>query len=173
MDIGHVLAFVAGLLGRVFGAGLIHFYNAAILPYLSQQTYKHITIGDTPWYVEHIGKPIDNEDTESIWSVKVSLKQLGQTISGTANSTCVSGVSPGKQVTYIVNGKFSNGVLDISFNEKDSASRNRSCFLMQVIGEGNVLEGYRLFLGRNKNDIRAIKCKWVRENQVGAVCCTA
>lgn len=167
MDISYLITFAGGVAAKMAYAGAAHLSRTAVLPYISQQTYKHITI-DGEWVLQHCGEPVDGDGLESSWTTQIDLAQSGQTISGTATAACSHGTSEGKQVTYKLKGWFSNSVLDISFIEQEVSSRNRSTFLLQVVGDGGILHGYRLFLGRNKNEIRAIACKWVRRERLEA-----
>lgn len=161
MDLTHVITFILGFLSRVLGTWFVHFFKKAVVPYIAQSTYKNVSLAGE-WRAVHLEQPTDGEKLESEWTVTVTVKQLGQSISGSANATCQKGSAKGKQVHYFLFGKISNGVLDATFHEESFDACNRSAFLLQVVGDGSVLDGHRLFLGRNKNDIRSIPCQWVR-----------
>jgi hypothetical protein len=170
--LSHLIAFISGLLGKIFGSWFIHLFSSAILPYISQQTNPHICIADK-WTVKHLGQPTDGDGLQAEWKVLIDLKQHGLSVYGNAIAECTKGTSTGKTVDYSASGTFSNNVLDLTLAEKGNSHRNRSIFMLQLIGEGNKLEGYRLFLGRNKNDIRAIPCVCVRSNYAEFDCGTA
>jgi hypothetical protein len=168
----HALAFSAGLLGKVVGSGFLHFSNSTLLPYISRQTNPHIRI-EGKWKVRNLGQPTDGDGLQAEWNLLIDIKQNGLSVNGSATAECVKGSSKGKIVDYKASGTFSNNVLDLTLLEKGDSNRNRSVFLLQVVGEGNKLGGHRLFLGRNKNDIRAIPCEWVRSNYAESECGTA
>jgi hypothetical protein len=64
-------------------------------------------------------------------------------------------MSEGTVVQYRADGRLSTGVLDLPFEDSD-----RSTFLLQLVDADSTLEGHRVFLGRNRNQIRSIPCKW-------------
>jgi hypothetical protein len=157
----HWISFFEGIVASMLAAWFVKIFSDGILPYFQRVLYKQIeTDGD--WIVRHTADPVDGDGLESLWTLRSSLKQAGQTISGTAHATCIRGSSNGKQVSYKVRGRISNGVVDMTFIEASASSRNRSVFLLELIGDGACLTGYRLFLGRQNNEIRAIRCEWAR-----------
>jgi hypothetical protein len=125
------------------------------------------------WKVNHIGDAIDGDELEASWSIEVVLKQAQSHLSGTATARCISGSSAGHNVSYNVRGVFAASIVDVAFQEASLSSRNRSVFLLQPIGDGTLLEGYRTFFGRNKNVIRVIACKWERFDNPAPSCGTA
>ena len=166
-----LLNILSDVLVVVLKTGLVSFLKE-VLPYISQQSNSQFTIADN-WIVRHIGAPTDGEGFAVTWSVRMKLRQFGRIVWGTANATCMDGESTGTQVSYRVTGKYSDGLLTACFCGNEASSRNRSTFLLQPFGDGNTLNGWRLFLGRTKNDIRAIACQWVRSSNQGATCGTA
>src|SRR6266850_2882458 len=152
MDITHVIAFAAGAVGKVFGTWLLHFFREAVLPYFQKYTNPHVPITDD-WILDHIGFPVDGNDLSVNWKVQIKLKQRGRYIVGTASSLCVLGPSElvDKTIEYKVNGNYSNNILDLHLTEVgDKAMRNKSSLMLQLVGDGSVFEGYRVFIGRTK-----------------------
>lgn len=161
MEFNWLLAYLGGV-GTSISARMFYDYlSTTVPPFISEKLYKDISVsGD--WTIEHPCAPCDGEGFESDWTLKVKIKQTGQQLSGTAEAKCMKGKSLGKDVSYRVVGKISNGLLDATFIDTSPDARNRSTFLMLHQGDGKCLQGYRAFLGRNKNVIRAVACHWVR-----------
>lgn len=174
MDITHVIAFVAGAMGKLFGTWLVHFFKEAVLPYFHKHTNPHVSITDE-WILDHVGQPTDGDGLNAEWRVAFSLKQKGRLVVGTANSVCIKGTKDvkGKVISYEVSGSYSNNILDLHLTENgEAAMRNKSSLMLQLIGDGSVFDGYRIFLGRAKNQVRAIQCKLIRKGAC-AECGTA
>jgi hypothetical protein len=169
MESNHIISsvgmFFLGIVSRSIGGGVSHVFKEACLPFLAQTINKQLSLSGE-WNIEHIDEPLDGEVFELQWVIKIKLKQLGQAVSGTACAVCISEGSPKNQVDYEVVGKFSNGVLTASFYADGSKSLNRSTFLLHQAEGGLTLEGYRLFYGRRRSDVRAIRCRWVQSNLV-------
>lgn len=166
MDITHVYAFVAGFFGKVVGGWFIHFFNEAVLPYFYKHTNPHISIDDE-WILNHIGHPADGEELTVKWKVNLQLKQKGQSVVGTATSICSDGPQEllEKTIRFDVKGSYTNSILDLHLTEiGNKPLRNRSALMLQLVGDGSTAEGYRIFLGRAKNQIRAIQCKLIRRD---------
>jgi hypothetical protein len=162
---------VLGIILRPIGTGVWHLCKEAVLPYLEQKINKQLSLSGE-WNIENIDIPLDGEVFELTWAIRVNLKQFGQTITGSAYAVCISEGSPKDQVNYEVTGKFSNGVLTASFYADGSKSLNRSTFLLHQAQGGSILEGYRLFYGRRRNNVRAIRCRWVQPNLMENLCGT-
>ncbi len=174
MDITHVIAFVAGAMGKIFGTWFLHFFKEAVLPYFHKHTNPNASITDE-WILDHIGSPADGRSLNVEWKVRFKLKQKGRSVVGTANSVCVKGPVDikDKMIEYEVNGSYSNNILDLHLTEVgEAALRNKSSLMLQLVGDGNAFDGYRIFLGRAKNQIRAIQCKLIRKGAC-AECGTA
>ena len=114
----------------------------------------------------HTDDPSDDGCLEAEWEVDVEIKQKARTIFGKATARCTKGEPEGKIVEYNVKGYSLNSVVDITFTDLNNKSRNRTSFLLQMTGPGDEMEGHRLFLGRKKNDIRAVPCKWARRGAI-------
>jgi hypothetical protein len=160
----HLLfVFIAGVLARGVGTLGVHFFRTAVLPWISNATYKHIDISHDGWIIKHTDQPGDGETLESEWRMKVRLKQNGQTISGDADAECIKGIKQGTSRRYVVNGKLSNGVAAIQLYAESSSFRSQSSFLLKVVGDGSILEGHRLFLGMNRDLVRTVPCRWSKD----------
>lgn len=174
MDMSHVIAFVAGAMGKLVGTWLVHFFKDAVLPYFQKHTNHTISITDD-WILNHVGNPADGEGLNVEWKVHLKLQQKGHSVVGKANSVGVNGPEKlkDKQIQYEVSGSYTQNILDIHLTEiGDSALRNRSSLMLQLVGDGSLFDGYRIFLGRTKNQVRAIECQLIRKNAC-AQCGTA
>lgn len=165
------LAFAAGLLAKVAGAGTIHYLKQTLIPHFAANTYRHIDLSDKDWRVIHSGDPINGEELESEWKTTMKIHQVGDKLNGEASTTCTKGSKSGTQRFFDVTGTVNNGVVLISMRNKDRAIKSHSAFLLQVAGEGGVLEGYRLFYGMNKSEINGTKCNLVRGKGAPKLAC--
>ena len=176
MDWGHLIAALVGAVALAVLRPLLwplkHFLWDKWWSDFVNHGSKQTNIGGK-WQVMHVGEPSDGEVLEAKWAVNVIIEQTASEVSGKANAICTAGTATGKNVQYLAHGKFVSNILEITFQDEDRSGRNKSSFLLQVVGDGSNLEGYRLFLGRNKNDIRSIQCKWVRNNTSASGCGTA
>lgn len=165
------LAFAAGILAKVAGTGVLHYLKQTLIPYVAANTYKHIDLSDKDWRVVHSGEPINGEKLESEWKTTMKIHQTGDKLIGEASTTCTKGSKYGTQRFFDVTGTVNNGVVLISMRNKDRAIKSHSAFLLQVEGEGGVLEGYRLFYGMNKSEINGSKCNLVRGKDTPKLAC--
>jgi hypothetical protein len=124
------------------------------------------------WRVVHVGEPWDGDLLEASWTIEVELFQDSNKVHGEATARCIAGSSEGTTVQYLARGAFLANIVDLALQDVRSSSRNRSVFLLQVIGDGSCMEGFRTFLGRNKNTLRVIQCKWQRIDGPASVCGT-
>jgi len=173
MDISHVIAFFSGVLGKVFGTWLLHFFREAVVPYFQKITNPHVSVTDE-WILNHVGTPFDGDNLSATWKVQFKMRQKGHSVVGTATSLCVTGPDTlvNKTIEYKIQGDYSNNILNLHLTEVDEKERNKSSLMLQLVGDGSEFEGYRLFLGRAKNQIRAIECKLIRKGAC-AKCGTA
>lgn len=172
MDWSHLAAVAIGALLKPIFWPLKTYLWDRFWPALVEHRNRHTTLLGK-WRVAHMGSPSDGDSLEILWAVVVTLEQTASEVTGKASASCISGESTGKIVHYVARGNFASSVLDITFQDADRSGRNRSTFLMQMVGDGSILDGHRLFLGRTKNDIRSVPCKWVREGHTLAGCGTA
>ena len=172
MDWSHLAAVAIGALLRPIFWPLKTYIWDKLWPHLVDHGSKQTTIVGK-WRVAHIGEPSDGDALEAKWSVNVTLSQTASKVTGKANASCITGGAKGKIIQYVAQGNFASSVLEITFQDEDRSGRNKSTFLLQMVGDGSKLEGHRLFLGRNKNEIRSIPCKWVREDNALSGCGTA
>lgn len=163
------LIFLTGSLAtEVTGWGLKNIWLNVLVPIITNAANAHISLGDT-WKLEHVGEPTGEKSLAEEWKTSITLRQLGGRISGSARSVCILG-NVGKIIHYRVAGTFSNSVLNISFHQEGAATRHCSTFLLQLVGDGNSLEGTRTFFGKNANRIRAIECRLTREKLQHSAC---
>ena len=156
------VAFVVGALAKVCGTTMFLYLKSTFLPYVADRTYKHIDLSDDDWRILHSGDPINGEKLESEWKTTMKLRQTGEKLSGEALTNCTKGSKEGTQRQFIVTGIVNNGVVSLTMRNKDRSIKSHSTFLLQLIGEGAVLDGYRLFYGMNKNEINGTRCNLVR-----------
>ena len=172
MDWSHLAAVAIGALLKPVFWPIKRYMWDRFWPAFLDHKNRHTTLAGR-WRVAHSGNPSDGDLLEASWAVEVNLEQMASAVTGMASASCTTGKSTGKMVHYEARGNFASGVLDITFQDSDRSGRNRSTFLMQMVGDGSTLEGHRLFLGRNKNDIRSIPCKWIRNGDANSGCGTA
>lgn len=167
-----VEAIVVGLIVLTIGDFFAIYVRPKIEQNVTNDAVPIVDIHDT-WTVVHKGDPVEGDRLEASWQLTVNMEQNGTDVTGVANGTCTKGEAQGRKVEYDVRGSFVNNILRVSFVDTDEASSNVSVFLLQIVGHGSSLEGYRLFLGRKTNNVRAIACEWVRPSGALTECGTA
>jgi hypothetical protein len=172
MDLSHLAAVALGAFLRVIFAPLKSIVWDKVWPALVDHNNRNSRIAGT-WRIAHSGCPSDGESLEAAWTVEVSLSQIASKVNGKATANCIEGASKGKIVHYSVRGTYASSILDVTLYDADRVFRNRSTFLLQVVGDGSTLDGHRLFLGRNKNNVRSIPCKWHKGESLQSGCGTA
>jgi hypothetical protein len=158
------LAFIAGTIAKAVGTGIVEYFRSTLIPYLADRTYRHIDLSDKDWRIVHAGSPINGEKLESEWKTSICIRQTGDKIKGEATTSCTKGSKMGTQRNFDVTGTVNNGIVLLSMRNKDRSIKSHSAFLLQVVGEGNVLQGYRLFYGMNRNEINGTRCNIIRGN---------
>lgn len=113
------------------------------------------------WKITHLGRPDDDEEECLVWEQTANLKHFGRSVKGKAEATRQD-ESGRWYVKYGVSGHFYNNILDIIFTEKSASMENRTVFLLQTTGGAGSLVGRRVYLGRQTNEVRSIKCRWDR-----------
>lgn len=164
MDISHVMVFFAGFLGKIVGSWFVHIFKDSILPYFYKYTSPQISLNGE-WVLKHIGDAIDGEGFRANWSVRMTLNLKGNKIAGESQATCVKGPKElkDKVISYEVSGSYINNILNLHMVDRsESGLRNQSTMMLQLVGDGSVFEGYRIFLGKAKNQIRTIRCELIK-----------
>jgi len=159
MDQLSLTEIIAGVIITFVVALIVHFYKNAFLPYLSSSVYKSFPLTGI-WIVDHIGDPVDGEELDLEWVTTLNLQQRGTTILGKAGLKCIDGPDghKNKELLFDVRGKINSHILNLALYDTKNGKRQSSSFMLQMQGNGEQFQGYRLFFGYKKNTVRAIEC---------------
>lgn len=153
-----------GVLSGVLTSAFIYVTNGflknTLIPLFRSAVYKSTELSGT-WYIEREdvaadGKPI-NVKTELI----VNFRQKADELTGTATSKRPDDNS----VTHFdVVGTIRDRFVLISFYIKDRKRIAYQGFMLEVIGDGQVMSGYNNFYGLLMKEVRSVKCSFKRHN---------
>lgn len=139
------------------------FWKEKIVPWLRKLLYRGIIIHGK-WRIEQADQPVDGGTISTKRDIYVDLIQRADVLSGTATS--IASYEDGTQdfIIYDVNGEIRDRFVTIYLKVNDSSRIAYSSFLLEVVGNGQLMKGYRVFYGFKKQEIRAIGCTWVSAN---------
>jgi len=148
-------AFIALLIGL--------FWKERIVPWLRKILYRGIIIHGK-WRIEQAEQSVDGGEISTKREIYVDLVQRADNLSGTATS--IATFSDGAQdfIIYDVHGEIKDRFVTIYLKVNDNSRIAYSSFLLEVVGNGQLMKGYRVFYGFKKQEIRAISCTWVNAN---------
>ena len=143
----------------IFIVGLT--WKSTIYPFLQSVLYTGVDISGR-WSVNQTGTTFLNEQLSVTRNTQVTLKQTAHRLSGKAESSVVSGGAGGMSNTYKITGKINNGLVLINFISVEKNKIAVSTFLLQVNGNGNEMDGDRLYRSSKTDKIDCIACQWTK-----------
>jgi hypothetical protein len=137
------------------------FWKSSIYPFLQSFLYTGVSITGR-WSVQQVGNTVRGYPLSVIRQTTVEIEQTAYKISGTAESSVISGGKMEKINKYRITGEIKDRLATINFIADDKAKIATSTFLLEVGGGGTQMNGYRLFFSSKKNHINGIETLWLK-----------
>ena len=168
MDWALVASVFVGVFAGVVVNVLTYLFVNSFLPLYRDKVYTGLRIDDD-WVLEQNDVAADGDGFEK-WALSLHLKQKASTLKGTALAQRKDENNCTQLIHYEVHGSIHDKVIDLSFRTRDRSQLARSTFLLEVVGVGQSMVGYRSFYGLKKGTIRAVECVWSRPGSTMAAC---
>ncbi len=139
------------------------FWKDRFVPWLRSFLYRGIIVKGK-WRILQEEMAVDGKELAVKRETYVDLNQYADTLSGSATSIATYSDKSQDFIVYDVRGEIKDRFVSVHFKVNDSTKIAYSSFLLEVVGDGHVMKGYRAFYGFKRQEIRAISCNWVSAN---------
>lgn len=156
---------VTGVLGNVTTYLFINMW----LPFFRKYVYQGFRIGGD-WIIEQALTVVDGDALSERWEIAVNLDQKAYIITGNAFASNLRDNEFHNVIHYEVSGHIYDRFVALTFLNKDRKQIAHSTFLVEVVGDGHSMTGYRTFYGRKRNMILACSCIWRRKESLLGDC---
>jgi hypothetical protein len=138
------------------------------LVFLLSQIIRKIII---PWYQEFIYSGIIVSGTWEVNTLEqkhhrkiiIELKQQAHKLTGISTHIAQDEAVPGDQIrTYILQGKIHNRFVSLTGESVDSKRLGAVSFLLEIVGDGQVMEGHGSAYSTVTSQITGGNCKFIR-----------
>jgi hypothetical protein len=148
-------------------------WNQWIVPWFKSLVYKGIKIDGT-WKIEQSNQMVDGTALEIQRAIDINLQQNANELKGEASARIIQTIPMNTQtptnldkstntvIFYDVKGEIKDRFVSLVLIPKEQNKIAYSVFLLEVVGDGNLLKGYRTFYGYKKLKICAIGCDLTR-----------
>ena len=153
-----ILAIVIGIATGLCANAFTWFFVQHLVPLYQDWTYQGIRI-DGNWTIEHEGDPADGKGL-SAGTLSATLKQRAHAVAGKATAVNRIGDDKTDVIDYIVEGQTRDRYVTLYFRTTNRHRIAHSSFLLEIVGAGGCMEGYRAFYGIEQRAVRAVECIW-------------
>jgi hypothetical protein len=151
-------------------------WNKWLLPWFKSLVYKGIIIDGT-WKIEQATQMVDGSNLAVQRAIDINLQQNANELTGDASARIIETqtITPSTQnvetkqsknlntvIYYDVKGEIKDRFVSLVLRPKEQNKIAYSVLLLEVVGDGNTLKGYRTFYGYKKLKICAISCDLIR-----------
>ena len=159
MDWSLLIAIVTGVTANA----VCWFFVQHVTPIIQTFVYRGIKVSGT-WIVEQPQLASDGSTLTTNWETTVVLSQHAHQLKGTAGAQRkLENEEEEKEVVhYNVSGRIVDRFAYLEFQNSDCKRIAHSSFLLEVIGDGSLMAGYRSFYGLKAYKIRSIETRWKR-----------
>lgn len=159
-----------GVLSGVLTTILVYvsslFLKRVVLPNYRIYLYRGLDITGQ-WRVKQDQIAVDGEELSVKRETTVVLKQKGHDLEGRATSTALGGGAHQAIYTYAATGEIKDRFVMLSFKADDRDRIGYSSFLLEVVGDGRRMVGYRVFYALLRRKVSAISVEFERQKESG------
>ncbi|MCG8093090.1 MAG: hypothetical protein JAZ17_05580 [Candidatus Thiodiazotropha endolucinida] len=154
-----VLGVVSGVFSSVVMYWLTLFVTRVLIPEYRAAIYKGLELNGS-WVIEQSDIAADQEGFDVKTKTVVTLSQKGTDLKGSASST---DENQDRVTMYDVEGQIRDRFVLLSLYVKDRKRIGYQTFLLEVVADGQVMEGYRTVYGLLMKKVRAVECTLTRQ----------
>ena len=148
------LSLVIGVVGGLIATAIVVLFRElwakTIVPWYENRVYRDAQI-EGVWRACFQGNTIADEE-------KVEIFRVGHAVTGTI--TVTKGKNEGR--LYAFNGSFRNLILAATYHSRDESLLDRGTFCMQLMQNGNLLEGRCCYYSDQSKSIEQSEYVWER-----------
>lgn len=152
---------LSGVIASVLFFALGRIYQKILVPWFEERIYKGINV-EGVWQLEHI-------DYTHHRRITLELTQHAQKLSGTSIHIATSETATGDRLRrYRINGRIQDRFLLLSGEPSDSSRIGAVTFLLEVVGDGQVMEGFSTAYSTVTSQVIGARCKLTRGSRPDA-----
>lgn len=161
-----IVTIVIGVATGLAANGFTWLFVTVLLPLYQNFTYHGVRVDGT-WCLDEAKITADGGTLSTVWMISATLRQTAYRISGVATAISVRENKTSDVINYIVAGNIRDRFVSLHFHNQDEHRIAYSGFLLEIVGDGATMKGYRAFYGLKKQVIRSIESTWKRDVRDG------
>ena len=147
---GIIASFVFFLLGTL--------WKSHIYLWISSFRYAGINVSGG-WIVEEHKQTAEGYELSVPTNLSVNLKQIANSLSGDAIAV-IEQDGKKQYIHYRVEGNIKDRFIYLNCTLKENRRISHLSFLLEVLGNGEIMEGYMSFYALKAREMNAVKTKW-------------